>query len=255
MTLAATVDDAHATIENLLVTREVPVPLVPSDTQLVTLMNEAGDVFVPSEMPVSAHEFQASALDVISVMIASASDAVGVGSSIQHDGDDIQLFKPLVGMDENLDNPATIEECETLDTLQICAMPSGLIEKEPIGNFQPALSLLSPLALIPDRHHHSMINPSNCRAPWRFTVSNNVVTSTTNGKGALHQDTTPYVDSNTRPTSEGIKVTMGVRFACRSKSTVNCKTGDVEPPRCAADVQEGTLASLMVSIVVLLFQT
>ena len=38
MTSAATVDDAHATIENLLVTREVPVPMVPSDTQLVTLM-------------------------------------------------------------------------------------------------------------------------------------------------------------------------------------------------------------------------
>ena len=115
---------------------------------------DADEIFVPSEMPVSAPEFQASALDAISVMIASASDAVGVGSWIQHDGDDVQLFKPLVGVDENLDDPATIEEYETLDTLQICATPSGSIEEEPIGNFQPALPLLSPLASSPDRHRH-----------------------------------------------------------------------------------------------------
>ena len=153
ITSAATVDHAHVTIENLLVTREVPVPMVPSDTHLVTLMNE---VLVPSEMLVSAPEFQASALDAISIMIAIASDAVGVGSSIRHDGDgvDVQQFELMVGVDENLDDLVTIEEYETLDTLQIRATPSGSIEEEPIGNFQPALPLLSTLAPSPDCHHH-----------------------------------------------------------------------------------------------------
>ena len=155
ITSAATVDHAHVTIENLLVTREVTVPMVPSDTQLVTLMNE---VLVPSEMLVSAPEFQASALDAISIMIAIASDAVGVGSSIRQDGDgvDVQQFELMVGVDENLDDLVTIEEYKTLDTLQIRATPSGSIEEEPIGNFQPALPLLSPLAASPDRHRHSI---------------------------------------------------------------------------------------------------
>ena len=125
-------------------------------------MNEAGAVFVPSEMPVSAPELQASAPDAISVMIASASDAVGVGSSMKHDSDgvNVQLFEPSVGVDENLDDPTNIEEYETLDPLQICATPSRSIEEEPFGNFQPALPRLSPLAPSLDRH------PSNCRAPW-----------------------------------------------------------------------------------------
>jgi len=158
MTSAAMEDDAHATIENLLVTREVPVPLVPSGTQLMTLMNEAGAVFVPPEMPVSVPELQTSAPDAISVMIASASDAAGVGSSIEHDSDgvDVQLFETSIGVAENLDDPANIEEYETLDPLQICVTPSGSIEEEPIGNFQPALPLLSPLAASPDRHRHSI---------------------------------------------------------------------------------------------------
>ena len=243
VTTAGAVND-HVTVKNLLTTREVLLPLVIRDMQLVSLMNEAdwNSIFVSPDLSVSAAELHMSVPDDISVAMVSMNDAVR--SSAQCDVASVQLPEPSSYRREH---GIFIEASRIRHTQSIADLHHAIWIDWGRGSQWPSASS-TPVAVGTKPGALPSFQPPSCRAPWWLVFGIWKMPWPVWRKEAM------LISTSTRvcPSSQTYILILEIpKLSQLSDSSVTrsiCRTGDVEHPQCTVDVSEGATTWVLVSI-------